>query len=127
MFAGVTTLFLEPGKKGEASSIWNEWFVPRLQNQRGFHRAMLLLAGNTDKALGVDIWDDELAMGGLETSGLYQELLDQLGPVLHRPPSRQEYHLKISDSPAPAAPGDQPAPQAAPAQAASTSPLKLRV
>jgi hypothetical protein len=42
MYAGIAVYDLKPGKKTEASRIWNEAFVPAASKQAGFKGALWL-------------------------------------------------------------------------------------
>ena len=91
MYAGVVVYDLKPGKKADASRIWKEIFVPAVKRQSSFKGALWLTAPDADKAIGIELWDIDLAASAFETSGLFQQLLEKFKPVLAKTPERQEY------------------------------------
>jgi hypothetical protein len=91
MYAGIAVYDLKPGKKTEASRIWNEAFVPVASKQAGFKGALWLTAPDNDKAIGIELWEMDLAASAFETNGLFQRLLEKFQPVLARTPIREEY------------------------------------
>ena len=91
MYAGIAVYDLKPGKKAEASRIWKEVFVPAASKQTGFKGAIWLMAPDKDKAIGIELWEMDLAASAFEASGLFQKLLDQFRSVLADTPTREEY------------------------------------
>jgi hypothetical protein len=91
MYAGVVVYDLKPGKKAEAGRIWKEGFVPVASKQAGFKGALWLTAPEADKAIGIELWEMDLAASAFETSGLFQQLLDKFKSVLAKTPEREEY------------------------------------
>jgi hypothetical protein len=91
MYAGVVVYDLKPGKKAEAGRIWKEGFVPALSKQAGFKGSLWLTSPESDKAIGVEFWEIDLAASAFEASGLFQQLLDKFKPVLAKTPEREEY------------------------------------
>ena|SRR5205823_3182504 len=91
MYAGVVIYDLKPGKKAEANRIWRETFVPAVSKQGGFKGSLWLTSPVADKAIGIELWDLDIEASALETTGLFQQLMEKFKPVLTKTPERDEY------------------------------------
>jgi hypothetical protein len=91
MYVGVAIYNLKPGKKVEATRIWEESFFPVAKQQKNFKAALWLVAPDTDKAIGLELWDLDVAASSFETSGLFQQLADKFRNVVVCPPEREQY------------------------------------
>lgn len=96
MFAGLTVYALRPGKKVEATRIWNESFLPVASKQKGFKGALWLVAPEMDKAIGIELWDMDVAASAFENNGNFQELAAKFHPVLAGPVERQQFQTALT-------------------------------
>lgn len=95
MYAGVVTYELKPGKKYEATRIWKDAFLPVAQKQGGFKGALWLVAPDMDKAIGIELWEMDLAASSFDSSGVFQRLAAKFQAVLTGPPVREEYQATV--------------------------------
>jgi hypothetical protein len=91
MYVGMAIYSLRPGKKIEATRIWQESFFPVATQQRNCKAALWLVAPDMDKAIGIELWDLDVAASSFETSGLFQRLAGKFQNVLVRPPEREQF------------------------------------
>lgn len=96
MHVGVAIYNLRPGKKVEATRIWEESFFPVARQQRDFKAAFWLIAPDMDKAIGIELWDIDAAASIFESSGLFDQLAGKFEHVLVGPPQREQYHTTSS-------------------------------
>jgi hypothetical protein len=90
MWVGVVTYELNAGKKSKATTIWQEYVRPFLTQQKDCVGALWMVAQDGDRAISIDFWDNQLAAGAFETSGLYNKLVAHFDPVLAQRPVRME-------------------------------------
>lgn len=95
MFAGLTVYALRPGKKVEATRIWNENFIPVASKQKGFKGALWLVAPEMDKAIGIELWDIDVAASAFENNGTFQGLAAKFQPVLAGPLEREQFQTAV--------------------------------
>jgi hypothetical protein len=91
MFIGMAVYSLRPGKKIEATRIWQESFLPVATQQRSCKAVLWLVAPDTDKAIGLEVWDHDVAASSFETSGLFEQLAGKFQSVVVRPPEREQF------------------------------------
>ncbi len=96
MYAGMTVYALRPGKKVEATRIWNESFLPVVSKQKGFKGALWLIAPEVDKAIGIELWDMDVAASAFENNGTFQELAAKFQPVLTGAVEREQYQTTLT-------------------------------
>ena len=96
MHVGVAVYNLRPGKKVEATRIWEESFCPVARQQRDFKAALWLMAPDMDKAIGIELWDIDTAASSFESSGLFDHLVSEFRDVLLTPPEREQYQTTSS-------------------------------
>ncbi len=95
MYARVTTVQTQPGKREEAIRIYHDSVVPAAKQQHGFNGAFLLTVPNTGKGLSISLWETEADMIAGETSGYYQEQIAKFAPLLAAPPTREGYEVSV--------------------------------
>lgn len=91
MYVGMAIYSLRPGKKIEATRIWQESFFPVATQQRNCKAALWMVAPDMDKAVSIELWDLDVAASSFETSGLFQQLAGKFQNVLARPPEREQF------------------------------------
>src|ERR1043166_2036596 len=91
MFVGMAIFNLRPGKKIEATRIWQEAFFPVAAQQSNCKAVLWLVAPDMDKAIGIEMWDHDVAASSFETSGLFQQLAGKFQSVLVCPPEREQF------------------------------------
>ncbi len=96
MYAGMTVYALRPGKKVEATRIWNESFLPVVSKQKGFKGALWLIAPEVDKAIGIELWDMDVAASAFENNGTFQVLAAKFQPVLTGAVEREQYQTTLT-------------------------------
>ncbi len=96
MYAGMTVYALRPGKKVEATRIWNESFLPVVSKQEGFKGALWLVAPEMDKAIGIELWDMDVAASAFENNGTFQELAAKFQPVLTGAVEREQFQTTLA-------------------------------
>ncbi len=96
MYAGMTVYALRPGKKVEATRIWNESFLPVVSKQKGFKGALWLVAPEVDKAIGIELWDMDVAASAFENNGTFQVLAAKFQPVLTGAVEREQFQTTLA-------------------------------
>jgi len=90
MWAGVVIYQLNAGAKAQATAAWQERVLPFLRKQRDFKGAYWLVGREGKRAFSIDLWDNDVAAGLFESSGLYKKLMSNFDLLLEHPPVRTE-------------------------------------
>jgi len=90
IWAGVVIYQLNAGAKAQATAAWQERVLPFLRKQRDFKGAYWLVGREGKRAFSIDLWDNDIAAGLFESSGMYKKLMSNFDLLLEHPPVRTE-------------------------------------
>jgi len=93
MFAGFQTSESTQGKKFELVMLWNSTILPELAKQSGCKGGLLLVDPESNKCMGIELWDDDVAASSFDTNGSWQKLADKLTSVATAPPERKQLQV----------------------------------
>ena len=93
MYAQVVRIQIQPGKIDEAISIFRDSVAPAVREQNGFKSVYLLIDRETNKGIGLSLWETEADVAALATSGFYQEQIGRFAAVFAGPPEREVYEV----------------------------------
>ncbi len=93
MFAGFQTFECKPGKKFELVMLWNSAILPELAKQSGCKGGLLLVDPDSNKCMGIELWDDDVAASSFDTNGSWQKLAEKITPVATAPPERRQLQV----------------------------------
>lgn len=93
MFAGFQTFECKQGKKFEMVMLWNSTILPELAKQSGCKGGLLLVDPESNKCMGIELWDDDVAASSFDTNGSFQKLAEKLTPVVTAPPERRQLQV----------------------------------
>jgi heme-degrading monooxygenase HmoA len=99
MFARITWLQLQPGKMDEFKRVFRDFIAPALQSQPGFRSIILLTDDASNKVLGMTQWATEADLIAIQTSGVNNELLGALRPLVAEPPVQESYAVNLQVEP----------------------------
>jgi heme-degrading monooxygenase HmoA len=99
MFARTTRLQLQPGKMDEFKRVFRGFIAPALQSQPGFRSIILLTDDASNKVLGMTQWATEADLIAIQTSGVNNELLGALRPLVAEPPVQESYAVNLQVEP----------------------------
>ncbi len=91
LWAGVVTYELKPGKKAKATSVWQEYVRPFVNQQKNCVGSLWLVAQDEDRATSIEFWDNKVSASMFETNGLFKTLTAHFDAVLTQPPTRVEF------------------------------------
>lgn len=91
LWAGVVTYELKAGKKAKATSIWQEYVRPFVNQQKNCVGSLWLVAQDEDRATSIEFWDNKVSASMFETNGLFKTLVAHFDPVLAQLPTRIEF------------------------------------
>jgi heme-degrading monooxygenase HmoA len=69
--------------------------VPAAERQKGFKGVLLLTNPNTEKSIGITLWETEADMKAGEASGYYQEQVAKVASLLAGPPVLEHYEVSV--------------------------------
>jgi len=95
MNARVTIIQFQPGKIDEGNRIVKESVVPPMKNVKGFKGQLFLIDRNANKAVSVNLWEEEADLKAFETSPLYRELMGKIAGIIAGPPGTERYEVSI--------------------------------
>jgi len=95
MYAAVVSYKFKPDKMEEAVSIWRDSLLPIAKQKQGFKGGLLLTEPNTDKGIGIGLWETEADASAFENSGLFKQLVAKFGDVLVELPVREQYKVSV--------------------------------
>lgn len=95
MYAQAVRVQIQPGKIDEAISIFRDSVAPAVREQNGFKSAYLLIDRETNKGIGLSLWETEADVAALATSGFYQEQTAKFAAVFAAPPEREVYEVAV--------------------------------
>ena len=115
MYARVTFAQVRPGELRETTALLGESLYPSLRQMQGFNGALLLTNPETEKVIGIALWETEadiphIADVGVETSGtrratrrLFEaSFLERLATIpLVKPASRATYNVRTQAAASP--------------------------
>jgi quinol monooxygenase YgiN len=93
MYARIVTVQVQPEKREEAISIFQNSIIPAAKQQKGFISLMLLTDRSTGKGISIGVWETEADLKANEASGYLQEQFAKLAGVAVAPPVRDEYEV----------------------------------
>jgi heme-degrading monooxygenase HmoA len=99
MFARTTRLQLQPGKMDDFKRVFRDFIAPTLQRQPGFRSITLLTDDTNNKVLGMTQWATEANLIAIQTSGVNQQLLGALRPLVAEPPVQESYAVSLQVEP----------------------------
>ena len=73
MHAKVVTFQIKPGRRDEATRLFQEFVIPGARKHKGFKGGMLLTDPNTGKCTSIGLWETEADIIASEASGFYKE------------------------------------------------------
>ena len=95
MYAQVTAVVLQPGHVEDAISIVRDSILPAAREAKGFSEAYLFVDREANEGLAVSLWESKADVEAVVASGIYQEQVAKLAPVLAAPPERRVYEVVI--------------------------------
>lgn len=91
MFASITHVNIRPDQAAEATRIWQEEIVPITRTLAGWKGAELFTNPQTGEGVAVNFYETEAAVGAVESSGAFQQMMGKLAPLMTAPPARKVY------------------------------------
>ena len=95
MHARVVTCQVQSGKMDEVVTITRDSIIPAAKQQKGFKSYLGLTDRNTNKGIGVTLWETEADMTAGEDSGYYREQIAKIAPILAGPPTTEHYEVTV--------------------------------
>ena len=95
MYAQAVRIQIQPGKIDEAISIFRDSVAPAVREQNGFKSVYLLIDRETNKGIGLSLWETEADVAALATSGFYQEQTGKFATVFAGSPEREVYEVAV--------------------------------
>lgn len=99
MYARTTRFQLQPGALTEFMRIAHEVIAPQLQRQPGFRSITLLVDKSNDTVLGITHWKTAADIDAINASGLNQQLLAALGPLVAKTPIQELFEVALQVEP----------------------------
>src|SRR5260370_39569715 len=75
--------------------IFSDSIIPAVKQLQGFKGALWLKDANTDKGIGITLWETEANRKASQTSGYYQEQLAKFALVMAGSSTREVYEAII--------------------------------
>lgn len=97
LYARFTTFQLQPGKIETWTQLIREEIGPVARQQPGYKGVLSLMDTNTNKIIGITLWETEAARQAGEKSTYMQEQLARVAPVLATPASQEAYEVSIQE------------------------------
>jgi len=99
MHVRATTITIQPGKMQEMIDIFKNSVVPAQKAQKGYQGGYLMTDANSNKALGISVWESEADMMASESSsGYLQEQVAKIGNLISGTPDFVHYELSVDSS-----------------------------
>ena len=99
MHVRATTINIQQGKMQEMIDIFKNSVIPAQKAQKGYQGGYLMTHANSNKALGISIWESEADMMASESSsGYLQEQVAKIGNLISGAPDFAHYELSVDSS-----------------------------
>jgi len=95
MYTRVVAVQVKPGKTDEVISLWRDTVLPVAKQLQGFKGVLLLTNRETNKGLSLTLWETEVDMKAVESSGVYQQMLAKFTPLFAGPPALEHYEVSL--------------------------------
>ena len=100
MYARVTTVTiagekrpLNPGSIEEALILWDAQVADEISSRKGFVEATLLVCRQTNKIIQIGLWETEEDMMGIETDGVYDNLVGKFCDIIVHQPQKEYFEI----------------------------------
>jgi heme-degrading monooxygenase HmoA len=95
MYARVTFATAQPAKVDQTIKIMRDSVLPTVKKQKGFKGLVYLTNRKTGKGMVIGLWNTENDLAAVESSGVYQEQVAKVMPLLSAPPTMEHYEVSI--------------------------------